>query len=44
LAAGRPIGTGLIEGGCKTIVSNRLPLQTFLKVKADLETLVSAVR
>ena len=23
LAAGRPIGTGLIEGGCKTIVSNR---------------------
>jgi hypothetical protein len=26
LAAGRPIGTGLIEGGCKTIVSNRLKL------------------
>jgi hypothetical protein len=26
LAQGRPIGTGLIEGGCKTIVSNRLKL------------------
>ena len=26
LAKGRPIGTGLIEGGCKTIVSNRLKL------------------
>jgi hypothetical protein len=26
LANGRPIGTGLIEGGCKTIVSNRLKL------------------
>jgi hypothetical protein len=26
LATGRPIGTGLIEGGCKTIVSNRLKL------------------
>ena len=26
LAAGRPIGTGLIEGACKTIVSNRLKL------------------
>ncbi len=28
LAAGRPIGTGLIEGGCKTIVSNRLKLNS----------------
>jgi hypothetical protein len=26
LENGRPIGTGLIEGGCKTIVSNRLKL------------------
>src|ERR1700733_9760732 len=26
LARGRPIGTGLIEGGCKTIVSHRLKL------------------
>lgn len=26
LEQGRPIGTGLIEGGCKTIVSNRLKL------------------
>jgi hypothetical protein len=26
LAAGRPIGTGLVEGGCKTIVTNRLKL------------------
>jgi hypothetical protein len=28
LARGRPIGTGLIEGGCKTIVSNRLKLNS----------------
>jgi hypothetical protein len=28
LAQGRPIGTGLIEGGCKTIVSNRLKLNS----------------
>jgi hypothetical protein len=28
LAEGRPIGTGLIEGGCKTIVSNRLKLNS----------------
>ena len=28
LAAGRPIGTGLIEGACKTIVSNRLKLNS----------------
>lgn len=28
LADGRPIGTGLIEGGCKTIVSNRLKLNS----------------
>ena len=28
LAKGRPIGTGLIEGGCKTIVSNRLKLNS----------------
>ena len=28
LSEGRPIGTGLIEGGCKTIVSNRLTLNS----------------
>jgi hypothetical protein len=28
LAQGRPIGTGLIEGGCKTIVSNRLKINS----------------
>src|SRR5208282_4649446 len=28
LARGRPIGTGLIEGGVKTIVSNRLKLNS----------------
>jgi hypothetical protein len=28
LAQGRPIGMGLIEGGCKTIVSNRLKLNS----------------
>jgi hypothetical protein len=28
LLEGRPIGTGLIEGGCKTIVSNRLKLNS----------------
>ena len=28
LTEGRPIGTGLIEGGCKTIVSNRLKLNS----------------
>jgi hypothetical protein len=28
LIEGRPIGTGLIEGGCKTIVSNRLKLNS----------------
>jgi hypothetical protein len=28
LVEGRPIGTGLIEGGCKTIVSNRLKLNS----------------
>jgi hypothetical protein len=28
LAQGRPIGTGLIEGGCKTIVNNRLKLNS----------------
>ena len=28
LATGRPIGTGLIEGGCKTIASNRLKLNS----------------
>ena len=28
LEQGRPIGTGLIEGGCKTIVSNRLKLNS----------------
>jgi hypothetical protein len=28
LAAGRPIGTGLIEGACKTIVNNRLKLNS----------------
>jgi hypothetical protein len=28
LARGRPIGTGLIEGACKTIVSNRLKLNS----------------
>jgi hypothetical protein len=39
LAEGRPIGTGLIEGGCKTIVSTRLKLNSARWVPQHAESI-----